>query len=448
VHASDADVRRPRHAFVVRDPDTISPLGAPASEAWLLGGRLFPQMRAHLERAGLTVEIVDTLDEAARRAADAPDGAIVTRDSVAFTRPVLDRLLAAFAKDTAPALQAALPDADVTRRLAPIDGLTPVEGGYAAPLWAIARGGSLDDARPAILPLKEHVAKIPLPPGMMGKPEAPLGLSDTYLCRVDHWVHILRINQSALIAHWAERAGRWGGRLWFLWRALCGFPWRRGRLAGAIHQIHRKAKVHHTAHVELSVIEAGAEIGAHAIVKNSWIGRGARVDDGAILNGTVVAERAFVSSASAITGAVLYPQSFAAQQKMQLCVFGEGAVAFTGSYFYDLNFEKSVRVMHRGRAVEVGDQFTSVCLGPWSRIAGGVWIASGREVPAGALIVQPPAHVLHRVDEQLAASQMTTIADAALVGLGPIPKNHDLELPAAPAALGPGRPADDASSRS
>lgn len=422
-------MRRPRHAFVVRDTAIIPPLNAPASESWLLGGRLWPQMEAQLIGAGLEVTRVDTIEEAADRAKQAPEGAIVTHDSVAFSRVVLARLLDAFAEDSGLALAAALPDGETTRRLSHVSGLETVENGFMAPLYAIARGGNLADARPFVLPFKEHVAKIPLPPGMTGRTEAPLGISDTYLCRVDHWVHILRVNQAALAAHWAQKAGTWGGRFWYLWRALLGFPWRRGRLAASINQIHRKAKIHHTAHVELSVIEEGAEIGAHAIIKSSWIGRGARVDDAAIVNGTVVAERAYVANAAAMTGAVLYPESFAAQQKMQLCVFGEGAVAFTGSYFYDLNFGGNVRVMHRGRPVDGGDQFTSVCLGPWSRIAGGVWIASGREVPEGALIVQPPDQVVLTIDDAVAGAQMTAVSERRLIPLGPIPPNRPKKLP-------------------
>jgi NDP-sugar pyrophosphorylase family protein len=177
--------------------------------------------------------------------------------------------------------------------------------------------------------------------------------------------------------------------------------------------------------VELSVVEEGAEIGPHAVVKNSYVARGARIDDGALVNACVIGEGAFVGSASAVFSSVLYPGAFAAQHKMQFSVLGESSVAFTGSYFYDTNFERNVHVAHRGRVVDSGGRFMSVCLGPWARIAGGVWIASGREVPAHALVVQPPDRVLHRVDAELAASRMTTVKDRALVDVGPLPAKAD-----------------------
>jgi hypothetical protein len=416
---------RPRHAYVVRDVAPIPPLGASAAEAWLLGGRLHDEMRRRLEAEGLAVERVDTMDDAVARAGRLPDGAIVTHDSVAFSRSVVRGLLAACDRDPRPALAAALPRALATRRLSHIAGLAAVTvdgtDAFTAPFYAIRAGGSASAAEPVLLPYRELEWKLPVPVGMLGHTEEPFGATDTYLVRVDHWGHILHLNIAAMIAAWFERGQTLAGKLWYLWRALLGFPWRRGRLAAAIRRVHRRAKIHHTAHVELSVVEAGAEIGPHAVVKNSYIARGARIDDGALVNACVVGEGAFVGSAAAVFSSVLYPGSFAAQHKMQFSVLGESSVAFTGSYFYDTNFDRNVHVLHRRRVVDSGGRFMSVCLGPWARVAGGVWIASGREVPAHALIVQPPERVLHRIDDALAATRMTAVADRALVDVGPLP---------------------------
>jgi hypothetical protein len=310
--------------------------------------------------------------------------------------------------------------------LAHVSGLEAVTVGdqaaFTAPLYTVRRGGSAPGAPPVVLPFKELTWKFPTPPGMLGNEGEPFGATDTYLVRVDHWAHILRLNIASLVATWFERWQSFGGKAWYLWRALTAFPWRGGRLAENIRLIHRKAKVHHTAHVELSVVAEGAEIGPHAIVKNSYIGKGARVDDAAIVNACVIADGAFVANAAAIFSCVLYPGAFAAQHKMQFSVLGPSSVAFTGSYFYDLNFDRNVHVSHRGKVVDAGTRFLSVCLGPWSRIGGGVWIASGREVPAHALIVQPPDNVLHKMDPALADQQMVTVRDKAMVGVAPLPR--------------------------
>jgi hypothetical protein len=419
---------RPRHAYVVRDAATIPPLDAPAAEAWFLGGTLASRMQRVLEGAGLTVERVSSLEEAAARAGRHPEGALVTHDSVAFSRSVVRGLLDGFARGEARAVVAALPEARATTTLSHVAGLERVDArgtpAFTAPIYALRGGADPRGAEPLLLPYKEIEWKLPVPVGMLGHAEEPFAGTDTYMVRVDHWSHVLRVNIAALVAQWFERAQSAGGKLWYLWRALLGFPWRRGRLAGAIRAVHRKAQVHHRAHVELSVVEEGAIIGANAIVKGSYVARGARIDDGAIVNASVVGENAFVANGAALMCCVLFPGAFAAQQKMQFAVLGPSSVAFTGSFFYDLNFDRNVQVMHRGKLVDAGTRFLSVCLGPWARVAGGVWVASGREIPAHALVVQPPGLVLHKVDAALAQTHMTTIADKQLVGLGELPKKQ------------------------
>ena len=410
---------RPRHAFVVSDPTPVSPLGTPAAGTWLLDRPLAERARLALEEAGLAVETVGSLEEAQARAQATP--ALVMHDSVYASPRVIRALLDRYAAGDEPAIQAALPDAQATRRLAHLDGLEPITVGGQAAFTAPLTVGS-GAATPVLLPYQERKLSFRIPTGMLGEPEASFAATDAVLVRVGHWAHVLRLNLSAFLAGWIDRWHRPAGRLWYLWRALLGFPWRRGRLGAAIRRVHRKASVHHTAVVELSVVEEGAQIGAHAIVKSSWIGKGARVDDGAIVSASVVGAGAFVASGASIFNCVLCPGAFAAQHKMQFSVLGEHSVAFTGSYFYDLNFERNVRVPHRGGLADAGERFLSVCLGPWARVAGGVWIASGREVPAGALVVQPPERVLARIDEKLAADRRVTVEDGRAVDAGDLPR--------------------------
>ena len=416
-----------RHAFVVRDPEPVPPLGAPAAQSILLGATLAETMRRRLEACGLAVECVDTLEDAETRAARCAEGALVTRDSAAFSRSVVRGLLAAARRDPRPVLAAALPARHATRRLSHLGGLTSVvvDGAeaFTGPLWLIRGGGAVADAAPVLLPYREVEWNLPIPAGMLGHSEEPFGATDTYLVRVDHWAQILRVNITALVALWFERWQSVGGKLWFLHRALLGFPWRHGRLAAHLNKVARSAHVHHTAHIEFTVVEPGARIGAHAVVKNSWVGRDARIDDGAVVNGCVLGAGASVASGACVFASVLYPGAFAAQHKMQFSVLGANAVAFTGSYFHDLNLARNVHVVHRGRVVDSGARFLSVCLGPWARVGGGIWIASGREVPAHALIIQPEENVLQRVDERLAARRAATVRGGVTVDAGPLTAN-------------------------
>jgi hypothetical protein len=415
---------RPRQAILVRDAAPISPLGVPAAGTWLLDRPLGERMRALLAAEGLRVVEAASLDEA--RPAEP---AVVLLDSVVCSRVVLRALLDAYAAGGPPAIAAALPDALATRRLSHVGGLeaTTASGrpAFSAPLLALDAGADPRAAVPALLPYRENTLTFPIPVGMIGRAETTFGASDAVLVRVSHWAHVLRMNLAFYLAGWIERSRSPLGKLWYLWRALLGFPWRGGRLGEAIRRVHRRARVHHRAHVELSVVEEGAVIGANAIVKSSYVARGARIDDGAIVTASVIGPGAMVASGSTVFASLLCPRAFAAQQKMQFSLLGEASVAFTGSYFYDLNFERNVRVVKDGAPHDGGDRFLSVCLGPWARVAGGVWIASGREVPAGALVVQPAARVLGRIDPALAGERRVTVEDGRAVDAGPLPPRED-----------------------
>jgi hypothetical protein len=84
---------------------------------------------------------------------------------------------------------------------------------------------------------------------------------------------------------------------------------------------------------------------------------------------------------------------------MQLSVLGPDSIALTTSNFFDVNLGKNVRVAYRGGFADAGDQALGACLGPRARIGGGVWVASGREVPADALLVKDPAEVAFTMGE-------------------------------------------------
>jgi hypothetical protein len=422
-------------AFLVLDPTTIPPLEAPGGDAWLLDRTVREHSRGLLAAAGLTVETVGSMAEAEAAAASRPHGSIIVLDSVAFSPELLRRFIRLFRAGDAPAIAAALPVAHTTERLAHIDGLDAIRiddrPAFTAPLYAVAPGARVADARPALVPFYERVAQIRMPIGMLGVDSMPLGISIVWMCRVDHWVHIQRVNVLALMTAWSELGKRTSGKLWYAWRIAIGAPWTSGRLTTAIKRIHPKARVHHTAHVELSVIEEGAEIGPRAVVCNSWIGKNARIAAGAQVNSCVIGPDAMVADTTVIAAAVLYPRSFNGQSKVQMCVLGEGAATLTGVFFYDVNFAQNIRVKHRGRVVDSGERVGGVCVGPWARVAGSVWVASGREIPAGALIIQDPGQVLSHLEDPVLQTQMAAVVGTTVVGVGALPPNR-------PAALGTG----------
>jgi hypothetical protein len=394
-------------AFVVRVRGLISTLGEPARDTWLYDRTLGEAMDRTLRGAGLLPEPVESLAEGEALARECPDGAIVVLDSVAFSPRLLREFLrvARGAGDRV-ALRCALAPSAASDRLSHVAGLEratlPRAGeaepslAWAAPLYFLRGPAELSHAVDAVVPHEVTVLRSKAPRGLLPSGEVAYGVSDTYLCNVSHWVHVLRVNVAALVVPWSERR-RLGfsllGLAWYLWRALTAFPFTGGRLAEAFRMVHRRARVHRSAHLEGSIVAEGAEIGVGAIVKYSYVGRGARVEDGAHVVGSVVGPGAFVGRSSMVVGSLLCPGSFAAQHLMQLSLLGRDAIALTTSNFFDVNFGRNVRVASGDRFIDAGDQALGVCVGPRARIGGGVWVASGREVPADGVLIKDPREV-------------------------------------------------------
>lgn len=396
------------HVYLVHSPFIITPLEAPARDMWLLDRTLGETMERELLSAGLTIEKMLSLPEAEERAGREPDGAFILYDSVACSRVVIRRFIHAALKRKGPVLLVcSLPQSFAINYLSRVDGLSPAEGSssnkdcWTAPFYFVRGKQSVDHAEPLVLPYKERVIHYSVPSGLLGQKDEVYAISDSYLCNVNHWIHIHRVNMAALAAYWYDRlrSGMWvGGVLWCAWRALVGFPWVGGRLTESFRSVSVRSRVHHSAHIELSVIQKGATIGPRAIVSKSFVSEGAYIMDGAQVNGSVIGRGAVVGKNSIVFSSVVYPGALASQLLMQGSVLGENSCALTNSGFTDINFTRNVRVAHRGRFIDIGTPYLGVCLGPEARVSAGVWVASGREVPKGALLVMPPSCIAQRFD--------------------------------------------------
>ena len=401
-------------ALIVRVHDLISPFGEAARDTWLLDTTLGKAMDRSLRGAGLEPVQVESLAEAEARARESAEGALIVLDSVAFSPRLLREFLRiARGSSEKVALKCGLARNPASDDLSHVSGLEPVTVGgtgkdgdgsseaWTAPMYFLRGAVELQDAKPCIVPHKPTVIRRSAPKGLLASGELVIALSDTFVCNVSHWVHVLRVNTASLVVPWSER-GRYGyrvlGTAWYLWRLLCAFPFTGGRLGETFRMVHPRARLHRSAHVEGAIIAKGAEIGVNAVIKHSYIGEGARIEDGAHVVGSVVGPGAYVGRSCSVVGCLLYPGSFAAQQLMQVSILGTEAGALT-SYFFDVNFGKNVRGAQGERFVDSGQPALGACVGPRARIGGGVWVASGREIPADALIVKDPGEVVFRIGE-------------------------------------------------
>jgi hypothetical protein len=414
-------------------PAALSPLEAPARDGWLLDRTLGETMARDLAAAGLEVVPVPSMEEGEHRARQETEGAFVILDSVLCSPTVIRRfrrgVVQAARRRTGPlAFVCALPKAVATDHLSHVEGLEPREApGVDATVWTVPfyfvrSAGSIASAEPFVQSYRETLLRFPVPYGILGKAGevVTVGLSESYMCSVSHWVHLLRINTSGMFGWWVQRlrVGYVLGALWLFWRFLCGCPWWGGRLFGAIRGVSWSARVHHTAVVELSVVKKRAMVGAHASLKNSFVDEEAMIGDGAQIIGSVIGRGATVAPGSIVSMSVVYPGAMAAQVLMQATVLGKNASAFTNSNFFDVNFARNVRVMHRGRAIDSGTQMLGVCVGPEARVSAGVWVASGREIPAGVVLVKPPGEIASNLGNSV-PGEAHVVVDGDVVPLRP-----------------------------
>jgi hypothetical protein len=390
--------------FLSPAPDLVSPLESPARDVWLLDRTLGETMAHDLAAAGLEVVPVTSLSEGEGRAREEPDGGFVLTDSVLCSPTVIHRFARAAAKRPGPlALVCALPRAVGTDYLGHVEGLelrdAPDGNGsvWTVPFYFLRGATSLADAEPAVQAYRENLLRFAVPFGILGKSgqEVVMALSESYMCSVSHWLHVLRINTAGMFGWWVRRLrlGYVFGALWLFWRFLCGFPWWGGRLLEAIRGVSLGARVHHTAVVELSIVKKGASVGANASLRNSFVDEDAVIGEGARVSGSVIGKGALVPANSVVNLSVVYPGAMAGQLLMQASVLGRDSAAFTNSNFFDVNFARNIRVAHRGHVVDSGTQTLGVCIGPRARVSAGIWVASGREVPAGALLIKPPGEI-------------------------------------------------------
>ena len=243
--------------------------------------------------------------------------------------------------------------------------------------------GSSDPAEELELDPAERLLPVPMPGG------ESLPLSDRFALRVRHPVQLLWANLLSLPPRlWRRLVGEGlGAGLRLAGAALRAGSTRPEAVAAALSRTGG-ADVHPTAVVEASVLEAGARVGAGAIVRGSFLGPGARVEALGICEGSVLAAEAVVQR-QALCRYCLLGEGAMLGGAAQLAIFGPGSGLKRGSYAMDQGLGQDVRVpvgeaLRRAPLGLMGPTF-----GPGTQVGSGVWIAPGRVLPAGIVVLGP-----------------------------------------------------------
>jgi acetyltransferase-like isoleucine patch superfamily enzyme len=262
--------------------------------------------------------------------------------------------------------------------------------GEAPAFGFLAPGGDSDAAaRLAAAPVLEVEPEERVFHAEIGVGSHKIALSDHLLLPVRHWSHLLwaallgigpRLWSRTMVAHPVRTTL---GLAWAAVRSLCIDPLH---LASALNAREKGVRIHPSAVVEGCILAEGTRIGAGAVVRGAILGPGAVVEEQALCEGAVLGAGAVVQRQAMVRFSVLGCGAMVGGV-VQLAVVCDKAQLKRGAYGMDQGFTGEVRV-------PVGDGFATVplgmigvCLGPGARVGSGVWIAPGRVVPPGAMLV-------------------------------------------------------------
>ncbi len=368
----------------------IAPFGDPVGEVPVLGRPLAAVQEAVL--ASLGIELVP--------APPPGEAHLVFSDRTWFTAELVRRLLAA-----GPG-RLRVDDPGFLEATAPLQGLD-APGVYEIALHPGDQRG-LGDLEPVTVDLGLHDVEMPELHAALRHALRPARVGPAMVHQLDHWVHLVRVNQLALAAVLEEAALAWRGSPW--WRRLgrgLALAWRaRGlrpdRVARALCEIAPDARIHPSAVVEVSRIGPGVEIGPQAVVRASVLAEGCRVEDHGTVLMSSLGARTHVGRYAFANLCVSWPGAqISAGAGYQVSAFGRDSFVAWGAAGLDLSFGAPVRVDdpdRPGERADSGHHFVGVAVGHGARVGNAVRLNHGVAVPNGAFLVADGRDLLRRWD--------------------------------------------------
>lgn len=425
-------------AVVLRTPTVIAPFGEPAREAFFCDETIAQAQARALTATGFEVVEVEGAEAAiaAIRAAGARP-VLVLLDRIFITSRAIKSFLDAAKKAAAAdgarvrasvltlainaSVEYTLPLQDVRVDqhrvvhdvvLADPAALPPPDDDPVRWMHALR-----DSARQVEVPKREIVVEAPLP--IIGERAATMlryPITSTIVVSIEHWAHVLWLNQIAFGIRWMEIIQR--RPLWALIKAFGGLSWHRDRILMRMVRRGRGVRVHPTASLSGTILGDGVVVGPHVTLKNTIVGAGAVIQDHAVLLGSVIGPRSLIMENTFMVSTVTYPEATVGNYKLQVSLVGRGAYVHPWAGFVDANFAGPVRVSHNGALVSCERQFIGSVVGHRARVAAKVLIHPGREIPNDAVIVMRPDEVVSVVPADITPGVPMVRDRGTLVPLG------------------------------
>ncbi|MCO4746684.1 MAG: hypothetical protein KC912_17955 [Proteobacteria bacterium] len=318
---------------------------------------------------------------------------VVVPDTLFATGDVLRALVDGSAGKNATLVLASSRFGENTTHVQP--GVVAVEAGWRFETVRVVSGGD-EPSIDVVVDPDEDTFELPLPKQFGGS--TTIALPKNPVMTLHHWVHILWANQAAGSSE-LRRVPRWLGILRVIWAVIRARSINKWKVLTKLNTIGKGCDIHPTAVVEGSTLGDNVTIGPYARVLFSRLGDNVTVMSGAEVEACTLGDGSAVAQRSGLRMCVLYPGAFASQVQFQFGVLGEDALTVPGTFSIDHNFDRNIRVPLDGKLWDLGTRFMGLAIGHRSKVATGLWFASGRSIPNDAFVIRDPSEVVHKIPE-------------------------------------------------
>jgi carbonic anhydrase/acetyltransferase-like protein (isoleucine patch superfamily) len=350
--------------------------------------------------------------------------ALVLADELWLT-PALARRFAQAVQGAAERRALALPPGPLLDFSLPLQRLTLAPEG-APPCWGYplawlppgveASACAWEGAALELIPVQHDAQELPIHPALVPSGRLVVPFGDESALRLEHWMHLLRANQLALLAWGAHLVRREPWRL--LWAAARALSFNKHRVMARLGSQGRGCDIHPTAVVEASVLGDGVRVGAHAVVRFSHLGDKASVSDLACVESSVLGAGASVARTGVLQGCVLMEGACTGFPGIQLSVLGAGAFSGGAVLLADFKPGGNVQVRHRGAVVDAGSPLLGCAVGHRTRLFMGATFYPGRAIPNDLTILGSTEHAVARIGSDLPTDRLLVARGGGVTPLG------------------------------
>jgi len=223
----------------------------------------------------------------------------------------------------------------------------------------------------------------------------PLRVGAAGVHLVQHWTHLVRVNQLAIQAEAYAARDRFASAAgWQKAVQALRTIWNAGglsthRLASSLVTKGSGCDIHPTAVVEASRLGAGVRVGPFAVVRGAVLQDRAEVDAHATVVSSVMGAGARLGPYGNLRHSTLFPGArVSAGAGFQMCAFGRDSFVAWGVAALDLSFGRPISTEDgHGTTVETGHHFLGCAVGHRAVVGQGVRLAPGAVVPSDATLV-------------------------------------------------------------